>query len=53
MGVLPQKIFGLNGVIFCKFRQNKHGKCTFMKVRDRVYDGLGEGTWHCEVIRIF
>ena len=24
-----------------------------MKVRDRVYDGLGEGTSNFEVIRIF
>ena len=25
----------------------------FMKVRDRVYGGLGEGAWNFEVIRIF
>ena len=25
LGVLPQKLFGLNGVKSCHFRQNKHG----------------------------
>ena len=39
-GVLPQKIFGLNGVKSCNFRRNKHGNSTFInKARDSVYDG--------------
>ena len=38
--VLPQKIFGLNGVKSCNFRRNKHGNSTFInKARDSVYDG--------------
>ena len=39
-GVLPQKIFCLNGVKSCNFRRNKHGNSTFInKARDSVYDG--------------
>ena len=39
LGVLPQKIFGLNCVKSYYFSQNKHGNGTFMEAKDSVYDG--------------
>ena len=37
---LPQKIFGLNGVKLCDFRQNKHENALYwnlgMKARDQI-----------------
>ena len=51
--VLPQKMFGWNGVKSCNVRQNKHGNSTFMKAKDSVYDGRRDNPLNLEVIPIF